>query len=207
MANTQDMGLGKLGDPSIIYKRKFRWTFKIEKVCNNTTVDDSFVKLAARPNLTIEETEINRLNAKGWIPGKASWETITITYYDVATIENAGLWKWLASVYDFTDPVKLKMGSMRRDYAARGVLKLYDGCGALIETWVLDDMWPQAINFGELDYSSSEEVNIELTLRYSQVTYRMNCPEMDITGCCTECNSSAGQATGYAGGNQQGIGV
>ena len=188
---TQDMGLGHLGDSNIVFKRKFRWTFRIEKICNNKVVDDSFVKLAARPNLTIEETEINRLNAKTWIPGKGSWETITVTYYDVASGNNAGLWTWLASVYDFTDPVKLRMGSNRNDYAARGVLQLFDGCGTLIELWQLDDMWPQAINFGELDYSSSDVAEIELTMRYSQVRYKQYCPNIDITACCTACEAGA----------------
>ena len=194
----QPMGLGKLGDRNLIFKRKFRWTFRVEEVClakGNDIVPDSFVKLAARPNLTIEETEINRLNAKGWIPGKASWETITVTYYDVADGANLPLWKWLASVYDFTDPFHLHMGSSRQDYASKGVLKLYDGCGTTIEQWILEDLWPQAINFGELDYSSSEESNIELTLRYSTVTYKSFCPDKDISGCCTPCNSAA-QSTG-----------
>lgn len=204
----QQMGLGKLGDRSLVFKRKFRWTFKVEDVCSSderqTSVPDSFVKLAARPNLTIEETEINRLNAKGWIPGKASWETITVTYYDVADRDNLALWTWLASVYDFTDPINLKMGSRRNDYAAKGVLKLYDGCGTAIEQWTLEDLWPQAINFGELDYSSSEESNIELTLRYSQVKYKSFCPDVDITGCCTECNSGASSTGSGTGGTNTG---
>ena len=198
----QPMGLGKLGDSHRVFKRKFRWTFKVEDVCSNEKlfVPDSFVKLAARPNLTIEETEINRLNAKGWIPGKAAWETITVTYYDVADRANIPLWTWLASVYDFTDPFNLKMGSRRSDYAAKGVLKLYDGCGTAIEQWILEDLWPQAINFGELDYSSSEESNIELTLRYSTVKYTSFCPKVDIGGCCTECDAGASSTGSGAGG-------
>jgi len=196
MANeAQSMGLGKLGDRSLVFKRKFRWTFAVQDICKtksgSVNVPDSFVKLAARPNLTIEETEINRLNAKGWIPGKAAWETITVTYYDVADRANLPLWTWLASVYDFTDPDGLQMGSSRGNYAAMGVLKLYDGCGAAIEEWVLEDLWPQAINFGELDYSSSEESNIELTLRYSSVKYKNFCPGGEIKGCCTPCSSNA----------------
>lgn len=198
----QDMGLGKLGDRSLIFKRKFRWTFQVERLSDNSVIDNSFVKLAARPNLTVEETEINRLNAKAWIPGKAAWETITVTYYDVATQDNLGLWNWLASVYDFTNPVSLTMGSSRLDYAARGVLTLFDGCGTPLENWVFDDMWPQAINFGELDYASSDEINIELTLRYSQVTYKMLCPNAILQGTCTPCASGASSTGSGFAGNQ-----
>jgi hypothetical protein len=143
--------------------------------------------LAARPSLTIEDTEINHLNAKKWIPGKASWETITVTYYDVASNDNAQLWNWLVSVYNFMDPTNLQQGTQGQDYAAVGVLTMYDGAGTALETWTLEDMWPSAINFGDVDYSSSDEADIELTLRYSKVTYKSNCPGLTIQGCYTAC--------------------
>lgn len=181
------MGLGRLGGRQLVFKRKFRWTFEVSEVCGGSSVPPHYVKLAARPNITVEETEINYLNGRTWIPGKASWETITVTYYDVATGDNLPLWNWLASVYDFTKPVELPMGSHRGDYAGVGKLTMYDGCGTALERWTLEDMWPQSINFGELDYSSSEEATIELTLRYSQVEFKPLCPGGSVQGCCTGC--------------------
>ncbi len=167
------MGIGALGGPDLVFKRKFRWTFALENICGigNKRVPESFVKVAARPNLSIEETEINFLNAKMWIPGKASWETITVTYIDIAGTANMPLYDWLATVYDFTNPTTLAMGVNKRAYSAEGILKMYDGAASVLETWTLQNVWPQTINFGELDYSSSEEATIELTLRYSDVKY------------------------------------
>jgi len=189
----QPMGIGALGFNNTIFKRKFRYTFTITGICGNqgAFVPKSYVKTAARPNLAIEETEINFLNAKMFIPGKATWETITVTYIDAVNPSNIGsfkpLWDWMASLYDFTDPINLKMGSMRRDYSATGILDMYDGCGTLIETWQLNNMWPTAIDFGELDYSSSEECTIALTLRYSDVKYTPVCPVFPIQPCCSPC--------------------
>jgi len=183
-----DMGLGKLGNSNLIIKRKFRWTFQVFGVCGGD-IPESFVKVASRPNLTVEDTEINFLNAKTWIPGKASWETITVTYYDVASLENQNLWNWLASVYNFTDPVRLQQASQRRDYAGIGSLTMYDGCGQPLEVWTLNDLWPSAINFGDLDYSSSEESTIELTLRFSNVFYKSLCPNFTPRSCCTPCGT------------------
>jgi len=184
------MGIGRLGFDNVIFKRKFRWTFEIRDICEGQTVPSHYVKLAARPNLSIEETEINHLNAKAWIPGKAAWETINVTYYDVATVDAKPLFDWLASVYDFTDSVNLRQASKRADYAGTGILMLYDGCGQELETWTLGDLVPTAINFGELDYSSSEECTIELTLRYSDVEYETHCPAFEIDPCCSPCNSA-----------------
>lgn len=195
------MGLGKLGGNDVIHKRKFRWTFAVKRE-NGNNVPASFVKMAARPNISFEETEINFLNGKTFLPGKGTWETITITYYDVSIIAgngagggNQALWSWLASVYDFTDHTGLKQSSARGCYGGEGICKLYDGCGDELERWVLFDCWPQAVNFGELDYSSSEEVTIEVTLRYSGVEYSTQgqC-KMEIKPECCGCN------TGFGGG-------
>jgi hypothetical protein len=189
------MGIGQIGRPDMVFKRKFRWTFEIHGFCDNqkNVVPEHFVQTASRPNLSIEETEINHLNAKTWIPGKASWETITITYQDVAHVEMQSLWNWLVSVYDFTDPVNLPMGN-KQDWNAQGILNLYDGCGVLLEGWQLNNMFPTAINFGELDYSSSDICTIELTLRYSDLKYRSYCPNFIPQGCCTGCGTSVKQA-------------
>lgn len=213
MANLQqlnDMGFGILGGADAIFKRKYRWMFSIDTDCQGS-IAPQFVKLASRPNLTIEETEINFLHGKMWIPGKGSWETITVTYYDLAGTDAANgitpsmtaLYSWLATVYNFTGTpaggTLLSQSSMRGTtpygmttgrggYAAVGWLDLYDGCGLSLETWKLGNMWPQAVNFGELDYSSSEEVTLELTLRYSEVTYTANCGPQVIP-CCAGCGN------------------
>lgn len=190
MAEKIPMGIGQLGFKNLIFKRKFRYTLELFDICGSQSVPKHYVKTAGRPNLSIEETEVNFLNAKTWIPGKASWESLTVTYIDVATAEVAPLFNWLASVYNFTDPINLQMGAVRADYTCTAVLKLWDGCGALMESWEMRDVWPTAINFGDLDYASSDECTIELTLRYSDVKYKNECPGFNITPCCTGCDGT-----------------
>jgi hypothetical protein len=191
-----NMGLGLLGNANLIIKRKFRWTFEVQRSCRGSqlNVPANFVKVAARPNLQIEETELNYLNAKTWIPGKASWQTISVTYYDVAAQENLNLWNWLASVYNFAPDANgasnPTQGSQRQDYAGVGLLTMYDGCGTQLERWTLTDLWPTEMNFGELDYASSDEATIELTLRYSNAQYQSFCPAFVPTGCCSPCGTS-----------------
>lgn len=191
MAERKPMGIGVIGQPDMVFKRKFRWTFEIFGFCDNekNVVPENFVNIASRPNLSVEETEINHLNAKTWIPGKASWETITVTYLDVAHDEMRSLWNWLATVYDFTDPINLSQGN-KRDWDATGVLTMYDGCGVILEAWQLQHMFPTSINFGDLDYSSSDIATIELTLRYSDVTYRSYCPAFTPEACCGGCGTT-----------------
>jgi hypothetical protein len=174
------MGLGQLGTSSAVFKRKFRWTLEFVNVCyNGSIIPPSYVKAANRPSLTIEETEINYLNGKMWIPGKGTQDTTTVTYYDVASADAAEsirpLFVWLSTVYDFTDPVNLKQSSVTKrqgSYTAQyGALDMLDGCGNPIERFLYYDPWPTQINFGDLDYSSNDECTIELTLRYRNFEY------------------------------------
>ena len=193
---SQPMGLGLLGDPNIIFKRKFRWTFTVTNICNGSApnIAPNFVKVAARPNLEIEETQIDYLNARGWIPGKGFWNTIQVTYYDVAVTSAVAsganilsIFTWIQSVYNYTNPVQLNNGARGADYYATGLLSLYDGCGGLLENWTLNNMWPTQIDFGELDYGSSDTCDIQLTLRYSNVVYTNDCGSQPAPPCCTSC--------------------
>lgn len=190
MADRKPMGIGVIGQPDMVFKRKFRWTFEMFGFCNNqkNTVPEHFVKVAARPNLEVEETEINHLNARDWIPGKATWQTITVTYLDVANQEMSSLWNWLATIYDFTNPITLWQGE-RRDWNSTAVLSMYDGCGTLLETWQLKKVFPTGIDFGDLDYSSSDIAEISLTLRYSDVKYTSYCPNFQPQPCCSGCGT------------------
>jgi hypothetical protein len=80
--------------------------------------------------------------------------------------------------------VGLKQSSVRRCYGGEGILTMYDGCGNPLEEWRMKDCWPQAINFGDLDYSQSEECTIEVTLRYSNVKYTNLCGNGFTPRCC-----------------------
>lgn len=190
--NGRPMGLGDLGTGGLLFKRKFRWSMEIE-YCTDRTVAKEFVKIGARPQIDFEETEINYLHGKMFIPGKGTWQTMTVTYYDVAGSAGSGvdtnsIFGWLASVYDITDSTFLFMGSRLADYEGQARIVLWDGCGNPIEGWLLNNVWPQSVNWGDLDMGSSEECTVELTLRYTNVEYASFCPAGTIDKCpCTPC--------------------
>jgi hypothetical protein len=202
MASTaNNMGIGMLA--SAAFKRKYRWVFEVMQVGGPSTgsfnIGGAYVKSGNRPQIDIDETEINFLNGKTFIPGKATFNEISFTYYDVAvkddpTVNN--LLRWVNRVYNFEkqgsgNSIKATQGSYPDKgggYAGTGMLTLLDGCGFALEKWKLINCWPKSINFGDLDYSSSDECNIELSLRYSFATYENFCTtgekDPDCTGIC-----------------------
>jgi hypothetical protein len=55
---------------------KSEWWLAIKD--DNGTVLERQISLDQRPNIDIEEVEMNFLNSKTWVPGKASWDDFTI---------------------------------------------------------------------------------------------------------------------------------
>lgn len=179
------MGIGPLGAPNVIMKRKFRFTLEISTPCG--FIPRHYVKVAARPNLEIEETELSFLNAVTWIPSKAKWQPINVIYYDVAgTNDMQHLWDWLATLYDFTKPTELKQAE-KKDWNGTALLTMYDGCGSPLERWLLGSVFPQSVNFGELGSDDSDISTIELSLRYSEVQYQGVCGPTPQPCPCTGC--------------------
>jgi len=180
------MGIGQLGSPATILKRKFRWLFSMETPLG--LVPPWYCKIGARPQLDIEEVEVNFLNQATWYPGKARWQPLTISFIDTNREGPYGLqalWDLIASVYDFQNGVNY-FQTEKQGWDSRGILSMLDGCGTFMETWTLGSLWPQSINWGDLDMASSEEATIDVTFRYSEVFHSSTCGPSPI-GVCTGC--------------------
>lgn len=180
MAN---MGFGfGLDSPGTHFKRKNRWLFKIPSIS-----DESLFALppskAARPSISFKEIEVQHISETVYYPSKPDWKPINLTLYDIkreGAIDHP-VFEWLKSFYDPEKGVlNYSCGSggdviVNRSQEARpnfkkpeAFLELYDGCGCIIEKWKYETIWPQSIDFGELDMFSSEVVTCEIVLRYDR---------------------------------------
>lgn len=142
-------------------KRKFRWILQIDGL-------DAFVmKTAARPQATFEETVIDYINAKRYVAGKMAWNPINVTMHDpVAPSAAQKIMNWLRRNYE---PLTGRMGYATL-YKQNLALKVLDPQGTVVELWDLTGAWPQDINWGDLDYASSDDVEISFTLRFDNAT-------------------------------------
>lgn len=166
------MGIGALGASNTSLKRRNRYLFSLDTCAGY--VSPAFVKMAARPDITVEEIELNFLNEQMYIPGKGKYETITVQYHDVAGDQNSELLSWLATVYDFTNECRFQ-ATKPGTWGAKAYIAMLSGSGKVQETWTLRNVFPTSVKFGELDSSSNEIATVEMTLRYSQVSYKNNC--------------------------------
>lgn len=158
-----DFGLEK---SDACFKRKHRWLLKIPSVSADG-INSLPPNKAARPNLSFKEIEAQHLTETVFFPGKPDWKPINLQLYEV---RNGGrrhpVYEWLKMVYDPREGTYRPSCNGFKKPQAR--LEMYDGCGEIIETWVYEAVWPQSVEFGDLDMSLSELVVCDITLRYDR---------------------------------------
>lgn len=165
----RNMGMGKLGG-DICMMRKFRWLFFIDDVSDDGTNALPPDK-GARPSLSFKEIEVQHLNETVYFPGKPDWKPIQLTLFDLKSNYNP-VFEWLSEQYDVCGGDRQssdfaywsRPGNFKKD--AR--LEMYDGCGNIMEKWFFKNVWPNNIEWGDLDMSNNEYVTVELTLRYDR---------------------------------------
>jgi len=148
-------------------KRKNRWVLQFSNIDILDNVGEKLAFAAysgARPSISYEETEMHRLNERFYVAGKPSWETLSFEFYDYIDSNSASkiLWDWSNSIYN---PLTGAMNS-KKSYSSIVTLGLLNPAGGIVESWNLYYAWPQAVNWNDLDASSSDIVNVSLTLRF-----------------------------------------
>jgi hypothetical protein len=171
MARSMSFDFG-LSNPETCFKRKFRWLFKIADV-SAEGVDALPPSRGSRPSFSFKEIEVQHTAETIYFPGKPEWKPISLTLYDLKKNVMNPVFAWLSEVYNPQNNslYKPSCNGFKKDEAT---LELYDGCGNTIETWVFESIWPQAVDFGELDMSQSEVVTCDLTLRYDRAYIKLN---------------------------------
>lgn len=144
-------------------KRKFRWTMEIDGI-------DAFtLKTGARPQQTFEETVIDFINTKRYLSGKMAYSPLNVTLHDpIAPSAAQKVMQWVRRNYEVQTGRMGYASFYKQDFSS----KLLDPQGAVVEQWDFKGAWVQDSNFGELDYASSDAVEVTLVIRYDAVIHR-----------------------------------
>lgn len=120
---------------------------------------------SALPTHMVEEIELNYLNERRYIAGRAAFESIPLVVKDMVDVGVASACKmWFEQVHN---PQTHKIG-LARDYKKIADLILMGPDGTMERTWRLHGCWPTAINYGQLDMNSNDIVRIEMNLRFDR---------------------------------------
>ena len=152
-------------------KLKYRFRVSFENFGLGTTVTEMTKQVIDfnRPSVSMEPVTIDIYNSKIYYAGKPTWETITVTLRDDSLGNVAKLvGEQLQKQFDFAQQASAISGI---DYKFITRCEITDGgngsdAPAVLETWELYGCFLSQVNYGELNYSSSDPVTIALTLRF-----------------------------------------
>lgn len=153
-----------LNEEATVFKRRFRWLFRIPDISASGT-NSLPPEKASRPSMNFKEMEAQHLNETIYYPSKPEWKPINLTLFDLKKNPHP-IFAWIQEVYDACQGGW--MPSAAGNFKKTATLELYDGCGNTCESWTIENCWPQAVEFGELDMGNAEYVTADITLRYDR---------------------------------------
>lgn len=153
---------------NIEIRRKHRWVFESLGRGQGTFSQAELLVLqsASRPSIKFEEPEMHHNQEVARFAGKHDWDPVTLTWYDVEQNPDVsrGLYHWLETLVNMQT-----MGVAHPSFYKRSAgLAMTDGLGRTTEQWTMMGTWPAAINWQELDYTATDLMTMEATLRYDR---------------------------------------
>jgi hypothetical protein len=117
----------------------------------------------SRPQIQFDEVILEHINVKRYLKGKGAWQPLTITLYDpIVPSASQAVMEW---VRDHHESVTGRQGYS--DFYKKDItFNLLGPVGDIVEEWTLKGAFIQSANFGDLDYATSDPVEIALTLQY-----------------------------------------
>ena len=121
------------------------------------------IKTANRPSIEFDEVVLEHMNVTRYVKGKGRWQTIDVTLYDPVVPSAAqAVMEW----------VRLSHESVTgRDgysdfYKKEVTFQLLGPVGDVVEEWVLKGCFIESATFNDLDFASSDPVDVTLSLKY-----------------------------------------
>jgi hypothetical protein len=126
-------------------------------------------KTVSRPKLTFEDIKLDRYNSVAYIPGKHSWDACNITVEDDVTNKATMLIQSQVEAQQRligADGPWLNTEATASTFKFKTQLNMLDGNETILESWIMQGCYISHVDYGDLDYSASDVMTINLTLRF-----------------------------------------
>ena len=157
------MAIGELIEPNDLMFRNWEPKLKNRYIMDIEGINAYTVKAMNRPSLESEEVALPHMNVTRYVKGRTQWQPIDITLYDPIVPSAAQqVIEWIRLSHE---SVTGRDGYS--DFYKKNItFNLVGPVGDIVEEWELVGAYIATANFGELDFTASEPVDITLTLRY-----------------------------------------
>lgn len=125
-------------------------------------IQEWWVSNAARPTITMKETEIPFLNTSTWVVGRYTWDSISVTLRDpIGPSASQAVMEWVRLASESVTGRQGYAVAYKRDL----VLEMLDPTGTAVSQWIIKNAMPVTVNFGQLAYDDDNLSTIEITIR------------------------------------------
>ena len=155
--------MAELIDANDIMFTPFEPKLKNRFMMNIDGIPAYLIKTANRPQVTFEEVTLEHMNVKRYVKGKAAWQTLQCTLYDPVVPSAAqAVMEWVRLSHESVTGRDGYSDFYKKDVN----FQVLGPVGDVVEEWTLKGAFIQDAQFGDLDFGSSDPVEITLTLRY-----------------------------------------
>jgi len=150
-------------------KYRFRANFLNFGVSQNTVELTKQIADITRPTINFNPFVIDIYNSKVNLIGKPEWQTVTINLRDDAQGLVSGMvGEQVQKQFDFAEQSSAASGI---DYKFGLTFEMLDGgnganASTVLETWEIYGAFIQEVNWGEMNYATSEAAMIALTVKF-----------------------------------------
>jgi hypothetical protein len=119
------------------------------------------IKKTARPSITFTPVVLDHINTKRKIKGKGTWNSISMDLYDPVTPSGAqAVMEWVRLSHESVTGRDGYSDFYKKDLT----IQTLGPVGDVVEEWKLKGAFIAAANFGDMDWSSDNPANINLTI-------------------------------------------
>ena len=148
-----------------LFDRAFDWEPKYTNrfIMYISDIPTYIIKAAARPSLTNGEVLLDHINVERKLKGKTRWQDLSITLYDPIVPSGAqSVMEWVRLHHESLTGRDGYSTQYKKDIRFNSL----SPTGEIIEEWLLKGAFIADSNFGTMDWTTEESVQIELTLKY-----------------------------------------
>ena len=152
-------------DKNELFDRAFDWEPKYTNrfIMYISDIPTYIIKAAGRPSLTNGEVLLDHINVERKLKGKTRWQDLSITLYDPIVPSGAqSVMEWVRLHHESLTGRDGYSTQYKKDIRFNSL----SPTGEIIEEWLLKGAFIADSNFGTMDWTTEDSVQIELTLKY-----------------------------------------
>ena len=155
--------MAELLEPQDIMFTPFEPKLKNRFIMNVDGIPAYLIKTVARPSIEFGEIELDHMNTKRWVKGKGVWQQMQITLYDPVVPSAAqAIMEWVRLSHESVTGRDGYSDFYKKDL----VFNALGPVGDKVEEWTIKGAFISSMTMGDMDWSTEDPLNIELTIKY-----------------------------------------